>query len=135
MDDFPGSYQESDKMGCGRIFLGVTVGLGILIAAFNHYYEPPKISNKHSYMGGTIKTERSVDNFFNPDRYIFTLSTKNGFKMFQSYGQNAQRMDGLLDPKDRIKIRIPKEQIDRQNNFSVGLEDIVEINGKPFQAE
>jgi hypothetical protein len=85
------------------------------------------------YINGTVKSERSQTNILNPHRYFFTLSTEDGLKRFVCAGdRGAPQMDALLDPKDQVKFKITGYQGRKENDFSVDLDDIVEINGEPF---
>ncbi|MBI4739226.1 hypothetical protein HY772_06755 [Candidatus Woesearchaeota archaeon] len=85
------------------------------------------------YISGTIKSEKYKKNWIDPDRYFFALSTEDGLKMFECYEHwGAQKRDMLLNPKNRVKFKISEYQRDRQNNFSVSLNDIVEVDGEPF---
>lgn len=110
--------------------LMTTLGLGIIGCNQSSNQQEPV---EPRYISGTIKSEKFNKNLIDSDRYFFTLLTEDGFKMFECYGDwSAQKMDGLLDPKDRVKFKIPQYQRNNEDDFLVDLEDIVEINGESF---
>ncbi len=113
-------------------------GLGLVGCSEQSAQRRPMAENKPKpmesmYMRGTLKSERFQKNPADPNEYFFTLTTENGFKMFECYGdEEAQMMDALLDPGDEVKIEIPERER-KYNRFCIDLGDIVELNGKqPF---
>ena len=48
-------------------------------------------------------------------------------------GHNIIKEPGYkVTAEDAVKFKIPEYQRDRKNNFSIDLDDIIEINGEPF---
>ena len=112
-------------------------GLGMIGCDQSSYQSKPvEVRSKPvepRYISGTVKSENfKRGGILEIDTYCFTLSTEDGLKMFEASGYAAQKMDGLLDPKDAVKFKIDELQKNNKDNFSVRLEDITEINGKPF---
>ncbi len=93
--------------------------------------EPP---TKEIY--GAVKSEHFTERITNANTYYFTVETLEGIKQFKCFGTPAsEKMDALLDPKDKVKLRMKGSEACKQDNFSIDLENIVEINGKPFSSK
>lgn len=116
------------------LFYGLIAPMGLGIAGCNRISsEKEPVKPAPLYVSGVVKSEKYQKRFVDSNIYFFTLSTENGLKRFECYGDwSAPKMDSILDPKDRVKFKIPSHQIGWKNDFSVELEDIVEINGEPF---
>ena len=57
----------------------------------------------------------------NPGLYNFTVE-----------GQDAAKMDALLDPKDRVKLLVRKWERSGKNGYRIGLHNLVELNGVAY---
>ncbi len=107
--------------------LTAAMGLGTIGCAFTKPVEP-------GYISGTLQSKKYEHNWVESNKYNFVLSTESGLRMFECSrdGGDPEKMDLLLGQGDIVKLKIPESQSDRKNHFSVCLDDIVEINGKPF---
>lgn len=93
----------------------------------------PKEAPKPVYVEGIIKSEKYKNKLLDPDVYHFTLINEEGFKTVSCYGNtSAPKMDGLIDPGDKIILKNPRERYGNENDYSIELENIVEINGTEF---
>ncbi|MBU0999611.1 hypothetical protein KKG24_04935 [Patescibacteria group bacterium] len=85
------------------------------------------------FIEGTLKNDKYVTEtgiMNSRGCYYLTLDTSEGLK-FSSTLTNPEKMDGTLDPGDKVKFKIPEWQTDRENDFDLSLTDLVELNGEP----
>ena len=80
------------------------------------------------YLRGTVKGENFVQD---PIRYTFSVETDRGLKVFWCNGDYASTLDTLINPGDKIKIKLPSDDEIERRQFPVLDETIVEINGQP----
>ena len=103
-------------------------------------FEMPAHEKQHEcYLEGTVTSEALVDNVFFEDEYSFSINTDYGVKRVRSEGERLhftepgshwdtpKKMDELLSEGDRIRLKAEGCQ---DNDLTIGLHDIVEINGK-----
>lgn len=95
-------------------------------------HEDKQLEPTYTYISGKVQSENFQKKFFDPDRYLFSVSTESGLKLFRCDGDlESVSLDLLINPGDEIKIKkyIPSWQVEN-TNFLIYPRDVVELNGQ-----
>jgi len=86
------------------------------------------------YVQGTVMHEQYIHFLGHVDWYKFSIKTDVGMKVVTlGDDDDSSTLNVLLDPADTIKFRLRKMQFPERTKFRIDLEQVVEINGVPFE--
>ena len=86
-----------------------------------------------TYISGTVKSEIYDKKFLDSDRYLFSVETEYGVKIFNCKGdRSAPTLDLLINTGDQVKIKLDPFETIEDYEFWIKKADVVEINGQIF---
>ena len=105
------------------------VAWGLVASLLGHGTSAQAQPSTPHYISGEVKGESfRYDGWSSPSgRYVFSVDTSSGIKIFTCRGENAQSLDALIDRGDKVKINVGNSN---PNASAFDTCDVVEVNGK-----